>query len=163
MQSSDKLSGLKAAEYLGCSYWVLLGAAKAGLLPAEKHGTGHSTHWCFTKEDLDEWAARAAAAPYPAKKKPFQSRPSPIHGKIYEIVIIVCGIVTVMYSTTSRAECGRMFWKLVEADQQFIRIRVDGHLLLIHQCWRLANEYNQHRKEGKEAYASELSRLAANG
>jgi hypothetical protein len=67
---------------------------------------------------------------------------------LYEIVLISCGDITVLYKTCSHQELSRKYTQLIEHGHKFIRIRADGKMLTIHDSDKLANKYHQ-RTKGK--------------
>lgn len=70
---------------------------------------------------------------------------------LYEIVLISCGDVSVLYRTCSHQELSRKYIQLIEHGHKFIRIRKDGQMLTIHESDKFANAYHPWTKKGASA------------
>ena len=70
---------------------------------------------------------------------------------LYEIVLISCGDITVLYKTCSHRELSRKYTQLIEHGHKFIRIRKDGQMLTIHESDKLANKYHPRTTRGATA------------
>ena len=70
---------------------------------------------------------------------------------LYEIIIISCGEVSVLYRTCNHRECAKKYLQLMEHGHKFCRIRMDGVNLTIHDSDKLANKYHPRTKKGATA------------
>lgn len=73
--------------------------------------------------------------------------------KLYEIVSITLGNLDVLYSTESLKELSRKYTHLIEHDNKFIRLRVDGEVLTIHESDRIGYAYHSRFKSKGVYYA----------
>lgn len=70
---------------------------------------------------------------------------------LYEICVISCGDVTVLYRTCVHREAAVKYIQLIEHGHKFIRIRKDGQMLTIHESDKFANQYHPRTKRGASA------------
>ena len=95
--------------------------------------------------DADEYQEMIDAK---AKKKD-KKRKQELH--LYEIIIISCGQVSVLFKTCSHKDAAVKYLQLMEHGHKFCRIRKDGEVLTIHESDKLANRYHPRTKKGAMA------------
>lgn len=91
-----------------------------------------SFHW-LKKEDVEAFKADRDTAAGKLVKNRY---------KLYEIVLINCGELTVLYTTTALLDLSRTYSRMMEKGHKLVRIRADGKLLTIHESDKLGNTYN---------------------
>lgn len=65
---------------------------------------------------------------------------------LYEIVLICCGDVTVLFKTCNHQELSKRYVYLQEHGHRFIRVRFDGEMLTIHESDKIASKYHPRRR-----------------
>ena len=111
---------------------------RGNIKPIMEYQHGHGMVQLVKASDVE-----ALAKP---KKKDKKKRTTKLH--LYEIVLISCGEVTVLYKTCSHPEVARKYINMIEHGHKYVRIRMDGEMLTIHDSDRLANKYHPRTKKG---------------
>jgi len=83
------------------------------------------------KDDLTEWIA--------SRQKPTKVKTG---HHLYEIILISCGEVSVLFKTTNHRALSARYIELLEHGHRYIRVRKDGEVLTIHDSDKLANVYH---------------------
>lgn len=104
-----------------------------GRIPSETAPGGSRTYYYMKKQAVEKFLE--------TYRKPLRGRPK-TRANLYEIVIISCGKLEVLYSTDSPVELSHMYIKMLEHDNKLIRVRADGELLTIHESDKLGNRYH---------------------
>lgn len=104
-------------------------------LPCLRVKSGSMTFSYIKPEDLEAFLGRT----------PKRGRPK---DRLYEIVLINCGELTVLFKTKSLMELSHKYTYMVEHGHKLIRIREDGRLLRIWESDKLGNTYHPRTKRG---------------
>ena len=104
-----------------------------GRIPYVSRPAGSRTYYYLKKQAVEKFLE--------TYRKPLRGRPK-TRASLYEIVIISCGKLEVLYSTDSPVELSHMYIKMLEHDNKLIRVRADGKLLTIHESDKLGNRYH---------------------
>ena len=118
---------------------------KKGHIPALPilSSTGRNNSYLILKADVEkfrtEYLERPPKKPK-AKKKPKEQPTEVLH--LFEIILISCGTVHVLFKTCNHREFSRRYIELVEHGHHYIRARLDGVQLTIHDSDKLANVYH---------------------
>jgi len=130
------LSISEAAKLVGVSRvtmydWVIT----RRLLPHEDFGRYHY----IKKQDVDELHAR------------LDDRPGRKRITVYEIVVISCGELTVLYTTGSLRALSLMYTHMMERQHRLVRVRADGKLLTIHESDKVGYAFHPRTRKGASA------------
>lgn len=90
--------------------------------------------WYYVKE--------SDVADYVKAQEPVARRKA----KVYEIVTISLGQLSVLFTTSSLLELSHMYIRMLERENKLIRIRADGELLTIHESDKLGNTFHPRTK-----------------
>lgn len=134
------ISPKQAGKILGCSGQNVYHLANEGRIKARKEVSGKLTFYYLEEKDVERYAKKY--------RSPLRGRPKRRYD-LYEIVIICCGKLDVLFSTSSPIELSHMYIKMLEHDNKLIRVRADGELLTIRESDKLGNAYHprHHNKE----------------
>ena len=102
-------------------------------IPCVEAQAGSRTYYYMKKQDVEKFVKTF--------RKPLRGRPK-TQANLYEIVIISCGKLEVLYSTDSPVELSHMYIKMLEHDNKLVLVRADGELLTIHESDKLGNRYH---------------------
>lgn len=68
--------------------------------------------------------------------------------KLYEIIIITCGKLEVLFKTDNLHELSNKYTHLMEHGHKLVRLRVDGRVLTIHESDKVGYTYHPRMKKG---------------
>lgn len=146
--NEEYINVTEAAERFHCSpnniyYHIKHGTLKTVEEPQKGHGIVHKVK----ASDIEALiAARDLRKTRKAEKKR-QART--LH--LYEIILISCGQVSVLFRSCSHKEAAIKYLQLMEHGHKLCRFRVDGEQLTIHESDKLANYYHPRTKKGAAA------------
>ena len=109
--------------------WVVIGK-----IPCKTHLSGTRTFYFLKKEDVDLLAEKYE----PVKK-----------ARLYEIIMITCGKLDVLFATESLHELSNKYVHMAEKGHKLVRLRVDGRVLTIHESDKVRYAYHPRTKRGR--------------
>ena len=136
----------EAAQMLHVTREALQYHVKKGHLPviATKSETGRNNAYIINIDDVETFRKEHMEKPVKMDKKKTRMV---LH--LYEIILISCGQRSVLFKTCDPREYSRRYVELIEHGHKYIRARVDGTELTIHDSDKLANRYHPRIRKGE--------------
>lgn len=114
--------------------WVL----NKGRLPYKSRFAGTRTYYMLRTNDVEALVK---------EREPEQLRKA----RLYEIIMITCGKLDVLFKTENLHELSNKYTYLMENGHKLVRLRVDGKILTIHDSDKVG--YTYHPRMKKKGYA----------
>lgn len=111
--------------------WVLL----QGKVPYRSHISGTRTYYFLKKSDVEHLVEEV---------EPVKLRKA----KLYEIIMITCGKLDVLFQTENLHELSNKYVHMAEHGDKLVRVRVDGRVLTIHESDKVGYTYHPRTKKG---------------
>ena len=111
--------------------WVLA----RGRIPYDCHISGQRTYYFLKESDVRELHDKVE----PARLR---------KAKLYEIILITCGKLEVLFKTDNLHELSNKYTHLMEHGHKLVRLRVDGKILTIHESDKVGYTYHPRMKKG---------------
>ena len=96
-----------------------------GRIPYESRPAGSRTYYYLKKQDVEKYLA--------AYRPRHRGRPKKQQHSEYEIIMISCGKIDVLYKTNSVRDLSATYSRMIEYGHKLVRLRVDGRILTIHE------------------------------
>lgn len=111
--------------------WVL----SRGRIPYKSRIAGTREYYWLKKTDVQELSE---------KVEPVRLRKA----KLYEIIMITCGKLDVLFTTDNLRELSNKYVHMAEHGHKLVRLRVDGRVLTIHESDKVGYTYHPRTKKG---------------
>lgn len=96
-----------------------------GRIPSETAPGGTRTYYYLKKQDVEKYLA--------AYRPRHRGRPKKQQHSEYEIIMISCGKIDVLYKTNSVRDLSATYSRMIEYGHKLVRLRADGRILTIHE------------------------------
>lgn len=124
----------EAAKKVGVSYaWLWHQIRMFEIIPAKTEVHKERTRWFVKESDVMSY--------FKKYRTPLLGKPKKVN-TVYQIVLISLGKMEILYETNDPRELSRMYTKMIEKQHKYIRVRMNGQVLTIHESDKVGYRYH---------------------
>lgn len=124
----------EAAKKVGVSYaWLWHQIRMFEIIPAKTEVHKERTRWFVKESDVMNYFKKYRA--------PLLGKPKKVN-TVYQIVLISLGKMEILYETNDPRELSMMYTRMIEKQHKYIRIRLNGQVLTIHESDKVGYRYH---------------------
>ena len=130
----------EAAKKVGVSYaWLWNQIRMFQIIPAKSEPNKERTRWYVKESDVMAYFKKYRA---PLIGKPKKAN------TVYQIVLISLGKMDILYETNDPRELSQMYTRMIKKQHKYIRVRLNGQVLTIHESDKIGYAYHPRMKKG---------------